>query len=70
MEKACRLRDSLAQHRIINQVAFNRHYMPAITELRKLMEGCEVLSLDSLMSRYQRLEDFFYVTFGTVPFAN
>ena len=62
VEKAYRLRDSLAQHRIINQVAFNRHYMPAIAELRKLMEGREVLSLDSLMSRYQRLEDFFYVT--------
>lgn len=60
--KASDLCNCIVSKGLIHQIAFNRHYMPAITELRAEMGGLKVFSLDSLMCRYKRLEDFFYVT--------
>ena len=61
-KKAEELCNRIVQSGIINQVAFNRHYMPVISKLHSEIAGLNLLSLDSLMSRYKRLENFFYVT--------
>ena len=54
----------LAAHRsgAFHQVAFNRRFMPLVTELKKQIAGQTVQSVEIVMARYRRLESDFSTT--------
>jgi len=58
-----RLADEMRKRGILHQVAFNRHYMPLIRELKKNMAAKGgIRHIQISMYRHQRLEPTFYTT--------
>lgn len=59
-----KLCDALEKNSVQHQVAFNRHFMPIITYLKKDLEERTktIQSVHALMSRFQRVEETFHTT--------
>lgn len=57
------LKQALQKNGVLHQIAFNRHYMPLIRELKSRLEvSGDIQNVQVLMSRYRRTEPTFYTT--------
>lgn len=63
VEKAILLNQTLKEHQILHQVAYNRHFMPLTVALKKKLESeARVQAIHIQMCRIKRLEPTFYTT--------
>nr|WP_321307127.1 Gfo/Idh/MocA family oxidoreductase [uncultured Sphaerochaeta sp.] len=61
---AVKLNEALSKNKVLHQVAFNRHFMPVIQFLKfeLISKNRTIQCIHSLMSRYRRIEDTFFIT--------